>query len=428
MGKKLNIGILGLGVVGSGVVEVLAKQRAQIEKTTGVNLTITKALVRPGEDKAAIAKSYDLTLTHEITEITQAPDIAIVIEVMGKIHPAKEFIIDALQHQKHVVTANKDLLAQHGTELVKIATENGVSLFYEASVAGGIPILRTLVDTFIADEVTEVSGIINGTTNYMLTQMEEAGLSYEESLTQAQHLGFAESDPTNDVDGIDAAYKTVILTRFAYGLDIEMDDFKQEGIRGIAAEDIALAKKIGYEVKLIGLTKKLTSGVFAEVAPMLVPQKHPLASIRNEFNGVFVKSTGIHQSMYYGPGAGSLPTATSVVADLAAIARQEAAGVPAQQFKVYTAEKQIAEPEDVHYAYYIAIEVPDHQRTWKETLAEMEQICRFEIIADEMTRTGRKRVVLLTETIDRLKQESFVTVVSNPDRHVMRIMKIMGEE
>lgn len=429
MGKKLNVGILGLGVVGSGVVQVLAKQKEQIETATGVQLTITKALIRPQEDKQALAEEFGLTLTTEVTDITKGDEIDIVVEVIGKIHPAKEFIAEALTNGKHVVTANKDLLAQHGTELVTIAKENKVSLFYEASVAGGIPILRTITDTFVADEITEVLGIINGTTNYMLTQMEETGLSYDESLTQAQHLGFAESDPTNDVDGIDAAYKTVILTRFAYGTDITLADFQQEGIRGIDAKDIKLAKKLGYEVKLIGLTKKISSGVFAEVAPMLIPQQHPLASIRNEFNGVFVKSTGIGQSMYYGPGAGSLPTATSVVADLAAIAKQTQFDLPAQQFKEYATTKELAKAEDVFYTYFVALDVPDHQRTWNEYQEKMRAVCEFEIVTEEKGRTGRKRVVITTDSIDRPTKAALVEAIeTNADCHVTRIMKIMGDE
>ena len=205
MQKRLQIGILGLGVVGTGVVEIVNQERKKIKQKTGVDLLITKALVRPGEDKSALAAAQGFQLVYDSKDITEDPDIDVVVEVMGKIHPAYEFITEALEQGKHVVTANKDLLAQKGTQLVQTAIENHVSLYYEASVAGGIPILRVLANSFVADEITEVLGIINGTTNYMLTQMVEQQMTYEDALAQAQALGFAASDPKNDVDGIDAA-------------------------------------------------------------------------------------------------------------------------------------------------------------------------------------------------------------------------------
>ena len=221
MEKRLKIGLLGLGVVGSGVVKVIAQNSAKILSATGIKLEVAKVLVRDGEDKKAIADTYGFTLVQDITAITEDPEIDIVVEVMGKIEPAKSFILSALKHGKHVVSANKDLIAQYGNELVATAQQNECYFYYEASVAGGIPILRTLSNSFLADEITEVFGIVNGTTNYMLTQMVENHLAYETALKQAQTLGFAESDPTNDVDGIDAAYKAIILTRFAFEQDLK---------------------------------------------------------------------------------------------------------------------------------------------------------------------------------------------------------------
>lgn len=428
MQKRLQIGILGLGVVGCGVVQILSQERQKIKKKTGVELVITKALVRPGEDKAALAAEHNFQLVYDINDITADPDIDVVVEVMGKIHPANEFVTEALQKSKHVVTANKDLLAEKGTSLVQTAVENHVSLYYEASVAGGIPILRVLANSFVADEITEVLGIINGTTNYMLTQMVEQGMSYEDALAKAQELGFAESDPKNDVDGIDAAYKTVILTRFAYGLDISLDDFVVKGIRGIELSDIELAQSLGYEVKLIGLTKKVGSGVFAEVAPALVPKHHPLASIRNEFNGVFVRSTGIGQSMYYGPGAGSLPTATSVVTDLAVIAENQSDNKPAPQFASYTAKKVFADPNEVFYRYFIALELPCEKVLWQEVQKLAEQFdLSYEVVADQEI-AGKRRIVFLTKAINEVQKHQFVTSVNKMDAsHVSQIMKVMEE-
>ena len=429
MEKRLQIGILGLGVVGTGVVEILAKERQKIKGKTGVELVITKALIREGEDKAALAEAHDLKLVYDVKEITEDDQIDVVVEVMGKIHPAKEFVTAALSGGKHVVTANKDLLAQQGTELLQIAEKNHVSLYYEASVAGGIPILRTLANSFIADEITEVLGIINGTTNYMLTQMVENGMAYEDALKRAQELGFAESDPTNDVDGIDAAYKTVILTRFAYGTDIALEDFVVRGIRGIAIADIELAKAKGYEVKLIGMTKKVGDGIFAEVAPALVPQHHPLAAIRNEFNGVFVRSTGIGQSMYFGPGAGSLPTATSVVTDLAVIAENQADNKPAPQFIHYDEEKQFADPKAVISRYFIAMEAVDDAQVWQEVQqAAAEFGVVYEDIENTATTSGKRRIVWLTDTLNEVQKHQFVSAVTKiEDTEITQIMKVMEE-
>ncbi|WP_368252140.1 homoserine dehydrogenase [Enterococcus sp. 2201sp1_2201st1_B8_2201SCRN_220225] len=428
MQKRLQIGILGLGVVGCGVVQILSQERQKIKEKTGVELVITKALVRPGEDKSALATAHNFQLVYDINDITADSDIDVVVEVMGKIHPANEFVTEALQKGKHVVTANKDLLAEKGTALVQTAIENHVSLYYEASVAGGIPILRVLANSFVADEITEVLGIINGTTNYMLTQMVEEGMSYEDALVKAQELGFAESDPKNDVDGIDAAYKTVILTRFAYGLDIALDDFVIKGIRGIDLADIKLAQSLGYEVKLIGLTKKIGSGIFAEVGPALVPKHHPLASIRNEFNGVFVRSTGIGQSMYYGPGAGSLPTATSVVTDLAVIAENQSDNKPAPQFVSYQAKKAFADPNEVFYRYFIALELPDENVLWQEVQKLAAQFAlSYEVVADQLI-ADKRRIVLLTEAINEVQKHQFVTNVNKMEMsNVSQIMKVMEE-
>ncbi|MFV0558384.1 MAG: homoserine dehydrogenase [Enterococcus sp.] len=321
MNKQLTIGILGLGVVGTGVLEVLTKQANKIKQQTGVSLVVKKAFVRNQASKQAISQKYQLTLTEEIAEIINDEAIDIVIEVMGKIQPAKEFISAALKAKKHVVTANKDLMATHGSELQELALQNGCRLLYEAGVAGGIPILHALKENYLADEITEVCGIVNGTSNFMLTQIKEQAISYDEALKKAQELGFAESDPTNDVAGFDAAYKTTILADYAFGAKIPFEQVLVEGIEAVRLADIQLANRLGFEVKLIGQTKKTASGVFAQVRPMWVPLNHPFAVTRNEYNAVLVKSTGIGESLYYGPGAGAIPTATSVVSDLVTIAQ-----------------------------------------------------------------------------------------------------------
>lgn len=356
MDKTLNIGLLGLGVVGSGVVEVLARQQEKLRDETGIKIQIVKSLVRIGEDKSQIAQKYGFELVTDIQDIINDPNIDVVVELIGKVHPAKEFITQALENGKHVVTANKDLIAQHGVELNQVAKSHQVSLFYEASVAGGIPILRTMINNYLADEITNVLGIVNGTTNYMLTKMLTEGLSYDEALQKAQELGFAESNPTNDVDGIDAAYKMVILSQFAYGMDVKMSDLSIEGIRQVSAEDVAFAKKAGYEIKLIGRTRKIQDAIEVSVGPTLVSVNHPLASIKNEYNGVYLESTGINQSMFYGPGAGALPTATSVVSDLLAIAINRKNQQPAPLFNNYHRPTKLLHDSQIVDRYYLYIQ------------------------------------------------------------------------
>jgi homoserine dehydrogenase len=358
MKERLNIGLLGMGVVGTGVCQLLAEQRAAIASRTGVEIFITKALASPYDDKSAIAQKYGFELTSDLQDIYQDPSIDVVVELIGKINPAKDFILGALAHKKHVVTANKDLLATHGPELTAAAKKAGVSLFYEASVGGGIPILRTLSTHYLPDTITSISGIVNGTTNYMLTKMLSNHLSYEDALAQAQAKGFAESDPTNDVDGIDAAYKMILLTKFAFGMTITMEDITVRGIRDLSVTDINFARQMGYEVKLIGTAEKIPSGqVTVSVGPVLVPVAHPLASIKDEFNGVYIESTGIDRSMVYGPGAGSRPTATSVLADLTVIAKNKRLGV-VEDFVTFDQPTNVASADQVYGSYYISLNQP----------------------------------------------------------------------
>ncbi|GCF93459.1 homoserine dehydrogenase [Enterococcus florum] len=400
MEKPVKVGLLGLGVVGTGVLEILSDHQNKIEKSIGCPLAVTKALIRPTEDKAAIAEKYDLQLVHELSDIIEDPEIDIVVEVMGRIEPAKTFIAEALKAGKHVVTANKDLLAQHGSELASLAHEQKRNLYYEASVAGGIPILRTIANSLAADDITEVLGIVNGTTNYMLTKMVTEQMSYDVALKQAQELGFAESDPTNDVDGIDAAYKMVILSKFAFGMTITMDQVKVKGIRGLASEDVSMADSLGYTVKLIGSTKKTGDSISAEVGPVLVPNTHPLASIHNEFNAVFVKSSGIGESMYYGPGAGARPTATSIVADLMTIVNKIQLGTLGHRFSEYTQPTKLTAPEESFSKYFLSLEMPDETGQFLQLAEIMANAgVGFEQVVQGKSDGKKARVVVITHQL-----------------------------
>lgn len=357
---SVKIALLGFGTVASGVPFLLEENQEKIFQSAQTEIEIAKVLVRDEEEKERLlAQGHDYYFVTSIDEIIADKEIAIVVELMGRIEPAKTFITRALKAGKHVVTANKDLLAVHGEELLAIAKEHQVALYYEAAVAGGIPILRTLANSLIADKVTRLLGVVNGTSNFMMTKMVEEGWSYEDALKEAQRLGFAESDPTNDVDGIDAAYKMVILSQFAFGMNLTLDQVAHQGIRNITPDDVAVAQELGYVVKLVGSIEETSSGIAAEVSPTFLPKTHPLASVNGVMNAVFVESIGIGESMYYGPGAGQKPTATSVVADIIRIVRRLNDGTIGKAFNEYHRKTVLALPKDIKSDYYFSIEAPD---------------------------------------------------------------------
>lgn len=352
MGKQFNIAILGLGVVATGVIEELLAAKEKIQEISAVDVNITKVLVRSKEKKQEQARKYNLNFETNIEKILNDPTIDLVIELIGGIHPAKEWILQALEQKKHVITANKDLIAQYGDELTSSAEKNQVSLLYEASVAGGIPILRNLNQHFLTDKVTAFEGILNGTSNYMLTQMAQEGMTFDESLQQAQALGFAESDPTNDVDGFDVAYKLMILIRLAFKVKVALKDLKIQGIRSITTKDIYQARVFGYRIKLIAQASQTSKGTIAQVAPKLMAEKNPLATVDNEMNAVCLHSQYLGTSMFYGPGAGSLPTAASVMNDLLAILQADFKEVPVQMSRSSLAAAEIITAEKT--SYYIS--------------------------------------------------------------------------
>ena len=317
--NELKLGMVGLGTVGSGVLAMVQKHAAKISAVTGRQLVVKTVVVRNPKKHQDVANLVHLTT--DLNELLDDPEIKIVVEVMGGIHPAKEVIERLLQAHKHVVTANKDLIATAGQELIDLAKRNHCDLMYEASVAGGIPILRTIANSFAADQITEVKGIVNGTTNYILTQMSQTNRSYADALKQAQELGFAEADPTNDVQGKDAGYKMAILTRFAFGTNVAVDQFKITGIDQIDQVDVQQASAFGYTLKLVGVARLVDQGIFVEVAPALVNVHHPLAQINNENNAVMVTGKAVGDTLFYGPGAGGLPTANSVLSDITTVTK-----------------------------------------------------------------------------------------------------------
>lgn len=337
--KNVRIGIVGLGTVGSGVVRILKEEQKLIAQQTGLTFEIVKAIIANPDRKRA-AYLQDVALGTDIDQLLDDKSVDIIVEVMGSVNEAKTLIERALTVHKHVVTANKDLIAQYGDELAELATKNEVALRYEASVAGGIPILQILRTAYKADQVHTIAGILNGTTNFILTQMDEQGLTYDQALKAAKEKGFAESDPTNDVDGFDAAYKLAILTKMAFGISVPQSDIAITGIRELAIDDVKAAQAAGYELKLIGLSDLTAEGIRLAVAPMVVHKNQPIAQIRNEHNAVLVKSQNIGTALYVGPGAGQLPTGNSVVADLIHVGQTITSNGEVYPFALKVAETQ----------------------------------------------------------------------------------------
>ncbi len=320
--ESINIGILGMGTVASGLVNIIELNNTKIAGNIKKQLVVNKVLVKDAVKKRNVSLPAD-TYTTDAYEIINNEEIQIIVELIGGINPAYEYIKLALNNKKHVVTANKALIATHGEELEQLAHINGVRLMYEASVGGGIPIINTITENLSVNEFEQIKGIINGTTNYILTQMTENGLEYEQAVKEAQRLGFAEADPSSDVDGDDAAYKIAILSSIAFNQRVNVNDIPKEGITKISKEDIAYAKELGYNIKLLASASRTNDEIELSVHPAFIPSAHPLSTVKNEFNAVFLKGNATGEIMLYGKGAGSLPTGSAVLSDIASIIKNE---------------------------------------------------------------------------------------------------------
>lgn len=358
MEKNISIGLLGLGVVGSGVIQIIEDHQEELVHQLGRGVEVDKVLVRDIEKARQIEVDHDL-LTTDPDEVLANSNIDVVIELMGGIDVAREYILAALNAKKHVVTANKDLIALHGPELEKAAYDNGCDLFYEASVGGGIPLLRSLSDGLVSDRIQQVMGIVNGTTNYILTKMDKEGQSYDDALQKAQELGFAEADPTADVDGLDAQRKMVILARLSFFTNVELDDVVTEGISSVSSIDIDYGKKLDLTMKLIGFASRQDNQIDVSVEPTFLSKTHPLASVNNEYNAVYVNGENVGETMFYGPGAGSLPTATAVMSDVVESIKNMLLGVNGKKYVVPRFKKELTPADKRFSQYYLRLRVKD---------------------------------------------------------------------
>ncbi len=361
--KPIHIGLLGIGTVGGGTYTVLKRNREEIARRAGRDIVITMIADKDLE-KARKLADPGVIVTDNAHEITTHPDIDIVVELIGGQTIARDLILEAIAHGKHVVTANKALLANHGTEIFAVARAKGAIVAFEAAVAGGIPIIKALREGLTANRITWIAGIINGTANFILSEMREKGLSFAEVLAQAQKLGYAEADPTYDIEGIDAAHKITLMSAIAFGIPVQFSKVYTEGITQLTGEDIRYAEELGYRIKLLGITKRVEKGIELRVHPTLIPERRLIANVEGVMNAVVVRGDAVGATLYYGAGAGAEPTASSVIADLVDVTRMQTADpmhrVPTLSFQPdLLSDTPVIPMEEVETAYYLRMQVID---------------------------------------------------------------------
>ncbi|WP_147073427.1 homoserine dehydrogenase [Sulfuriferula plumbiphila] len=361
--KPINVGLLGLGTVGGGTLTVLRRNATEITRRAGREIRVTMAAVRD-LDKARPYASAGLALTNNPFAVVDNPDIDIVVEMMGGISPAKDLILMAIENGKHVVTANKALIANHGTEIFAAAQKKGVMVAFEAAVGGGIPIIKAIREGLTANRIEWIAGIINGTTNFILTEMRDKGAGFDEMLKEAQRLGYAEADPTFDVEGVDAAHKLTIMSAIAFGIPMQFERAYIEGITQITGADVKYAEQLGYRIKLLGITRRTAKGIELRVHPALIPARRLIANVDGAMNAILVKGDAVGPTLYYGAGAGAEPTASSVVADLVDITRMHTADphnrVPHLAFQPDAlSDEPILPMDEVRTAYYLRLRALD---------------------------------------------------------------------
>jgi homoserine dehydrogenase len=410
MKKAIHVGLLGLGTVGCGVYRMIHEHQEELFHRIGLPIQVEKILIRDIHKDRKIIMPDDL-LTTDPEDIVNNPNIDVVIEVMGGMEETKELILRALRRRKHVITANKDLLALYSGELLSVASEYGCDLFYEASVGGGIPVLRSVVDGLSSDRIFKMMGIVNGTTNFILTKMTKEKISFEQALADAQALGFAEADPTSDIEGLDAARKMVILSTLGFSMKVSLEDLFIKGISTITPEDIDYADRFGYVIKLIGIARRDHGRVEISVEPAFISKDHPLASVNNEFNAIYIYGEGIGETMLYGPGAGQLPTATAVVSDLVAVAKNMRLGVTGKSALIPYNKKQLKNDEEIFVKYFLRLLVKDEAGSFAKLSALFaEKNISFEKLSQQPLKgKGMAEVVIITHQTTR---KAFLSVLS----------------
>lgn len=403
--QTIKIGLLGLGTVGSGVYKIIERQKEEMVKKTGARLEIAGILVhnlnkvRDGVDTSLLTDRWE--------DIINNDEISIVIEVMGGIEPAKTMILEALNSGKNVVTANKDLVAEYGRELLDAAENNGVDFLFEAAVAGGIPIIRPLKQCLAANEMDEVIGIVNGTTNYILTKMFEEGMDFDEALAKATELGYAEADPTADIEGLDAGRKVAIMASIAFHSRVTFSDVYTEGITKISARDINYAKEFGNVIKLLGVAHNTEDGIEVSVHPMMIPQEHPLASVRDSFNAVFVHGDAVDDVMFYGRGAGEFPTASAIMGDVIDMVRDIQYHCTGRISCTCYRETKVKEFREVKNKFFLRMQV-DNKPGVLAAIASVFGVHQVSIskVIQKIITDGVAELVIVTEAVKEYHMEN----------------------
>ncbi len=425
--KTLKVALLGFGSVGSQVARLLLEQADDLEARVGARLELAGIAVRRLDAPRELDVPSDL-LTTDAMALVSRPDIDLVIEVIGGIEPARELILAALAHGASVVSANKALLAEDGPRLFEAAAAAGCDLYYEAAVAGAIPIVRPLRESLVGDRVTKVMGIVNGTTNFILDKMDSSGAGFNEALEEAQELGYAEADPTADVEGFDAAAKAAILASLAFHTRVTAQDVHREGISEVTAADVASARDMNSVVKLLAIADLTDGQVAVRVHPVMIPRSHPLASVREAYNAVFVESEAAGQLMFYGPGAGGAPTASAVLGDLVTVARNKLAGATGAGESAY-ADRVIRPMGETITRYHVAIDVQDRSGVLAQVAgAFADHGVSIQTVRQEGRGADAQLVVVshqatdaqLSATVEQLRQMEIV-------REVTSVMRVEGD-
>ena len=397
--NTVKIALLGAGTVGSGVVRTLSMNADMITGRSGTHIEIKRILVR--DAKKHRPETEGIALTDNFDEILNDAEISVIVEVMGGLRPAKDYMLRAMEAGKHVVTANKDVIAEHLSELYAAADANGVDFLYEASVGGGIPIIKPLKECLTANSITEIMGVVNGTTNYMLTKMTEKHVSYDAVLRRAQEKGYAEANPSADVDGLDAARKAAILTSLAFDTIIGFEDVSVEGISHITEDDIEYGLNLGYVIKLLAVGRNTEEGIDVRVHPVFLPKTHPLASVNGVFNAIFVRGNVLGDAMFYGRGAGSLPTASAVVADIIEIARDIVSGTTGRMKYKVGERKKLCPVEKTKSSYYLRLVVADEPGVLGEIATTFGRagVSLKSVIQARWTEEGDAEIVAVTHVV-----------------------------
>ncbi len=419
----IKIGLLGCGTVGSGVTKLLAKNADEIALKIGSKLEIKKILVKDLSKKRDGGLPSDI-FTTRADDILEDPEIEIVVELIGGIEPAKSYILKALSQGKNVVTANKDILAAYGQEIFKLANEKEKDLLFEGSVGGGIPIILPLRSSLAGNRISRILGIVNGTTNYILTKMSMENREFSEALTEAQALGYAEADPSADVEGLDAARKIAILASIAFQTSISIDDVYAEGITKISSFDIIYARELGFVIKLLGVATENVKGIEVRVHPVMLPMTHPLAAVNDVYNAVFVEGDGVGQAMFFGPGAGEFPTASSIIGDLMLVAKNIKLGITGKLTEcTFLYDKNVLPIGELISSYYIRLLVLDQPGVLakiagilaehKVSIASVLQKRTLDDLAEIVLVTHQVREANFSEALNIIKAIPFVKAVDS---------------